>query len=133
MNVALTDPAHVKFDRDSGHLVAKENGDRVVSTLMGTVIDYWNSKWTVRSVCIAPFAQGWHRFTAVLGRVSQQPVLYFKTWKGGALFSASPFSGDGSIASRGDQGPSTAAAGGPVLGPMEEGKWFVTSRTGRHN
>ena len=129
MNVALTDPTHVSFDSDSGHLVAAESGDQVVSTLMGTVIDSWNSKWTIRSVCIAPFAQGWYRFAAVLGKVSQRPVLYFKMWKRGALFSASPFSTGDSVAPRGEQRLGTATSG-PILGPMES-RSSVASRVPR--
>ena len=128
MNVALTDSMHVSFDSDSGHLVVMEGGDWVVSTLMGTVIDSWNSKWTIQSMCIAPFAQGWYHFTAVLGKVSQQPVLYFKKWKRGVLFSASPFSAGDSVAPRGEQGLGTVASG-LVLGPMQESRSSVALRT----
>lgn len=123
MNVALADPARVSFDEISGYLVGAESGNRVVSTLMGTATYYCNSKWTIRSVSITPFAQGWHRFTAVLGRVSQQRVLYFWTWRKGALFSATPFRSGKSVT----QELGATAISGPELRPMEEGRSSVES------
>ena len=126
VNVALANPACLSFDRETGDLRSNANQSRVIGTLMGRTTSYCNSKMTVRQVSITPFAQGWLRFTAVLGKISNQSILYFRSWKGGVSFGASSSNSSGRANPRRQKKSEESLTDGLALGPEEESS-FVFS------
>lgn len=65
------------------------------------------------------------RFTAVLGEISEQAVLYFKSWKGALTFGASRTSSNGGTLP-GQKKGSRRCVEGPVLGFNEESMCNIT-------
>ena len=97
VNVALADPSSLSSDA-SGYLLSKQRKSWVVSTLLGQTTHF--SASDIRQICIAPFAQGWHRFAAVLAKVYGQDVLFFQSFRGGITFSTNRFKSSGLLPGR---------------------------------
>ena len=94
-NVALADPDSLTFSEKTGYLWSKATGSWVVSTLLGQTEYFHNEDEGIRQICVTPFTQGWHRFTAVLGIVSGQRALFFQSWKGGITFGTNRYGSNG--------------------------------------
>ena len=85
-NVALADPDSLTFSEKTGYLWSKGTRSWVLSTLLGQTEYFHNEDEGIHQICVTPFTQGWHRFTAVLGKVSGQCALFFQLWKGRITF-----------------------------------------------